>query len=294
MFFFSKKKVLSVRVTVKRVWRRVREVFGWRDTRREEVFVVHQLNRVYRVKLELRHHHHADRVGHMPTSGLEFLEAQESEHHLSMSAVKRKRAEIATNRLSKPFRSPLGTGRKTSSATTTSLDVTIRKTKNDIDTLKQAHALSTSSTDADLEALIDKWRLASQAIAEELFGTVKEKVCRMGGVAAWREAERSKRDRMKDWGAEDAVQDDDDADCEFDEEGEELPEDEQEYRKAMKRQAREEMQAAADPPDEPPPEEAAAEDVIQEEDSFTMGTMLRSMRVELDLIGWDAEGERWV
>jgi hypothetical protein len=86
-------------------------------------------------------------------------------------AEKRKRAEIASSKLTKPFRSPLGTKQNTSTPSTTSLDVKIRKIKNEIDTLKQAHNLTTSNTDTDLEALIEKWRLASQAIAEELFGS---------------------------------------------------------------------------------------------------------------------------
>lgn len=130
-----------------------------------------------------------------------------------------------------------------------SIEAQIRRTKNELDTLKQAQQIKSSTTDADLEQLIDKWRLASQAIAEDLFGTVKERVCRMGGVAAWREMEKKKHDRahgVGEFAREEEVVGPNDADCEFDDEGEELPEDEQEYRKKMKRQVEREMAEAAE------------------------------------------------
>jgi hypothetical protein len=118
----------------------------------------------------------------------------------------------------------------------------------------------------------------------------------MGGVAAWRDMERAKRDRMNGWAQEDAnCQVDDDADCEFDEDGEELPEDEQEYRKGLKRKAREEAREAADEPDpaeeKPPP--TAMDEVIGEDEGFTMGMMLKSLNVELRVVGWDEKGQKW-
>lgn len=83
---------------------------------------------------------------------------------------------------------------------------------------------------------------------------MKERVCRMGGVAAWRETEKQKYNRahgLGEFAQQEEEVEDHDADCEFDSEGEELPEDEQEYRKKMKRQALEELREAADEPDEP-------------------------------------------
>lgn len=201
-----------------------------------------------------------------------------------------------------------------------SIEAQIRKTKNELDTLNQAQQIRSTSTDADLEQLTDKWRLASQAIAEDLFGTVKERVCRMGGVTAWREMEKKKHDRMHgigEFAREEEVVEPDDADCEFDDDGEELPEDEQEYRKKMKRQAEREMADAADGCED---EQAEAKDPkekekIWEEDgsdddvsstdlvcvqyadfgvqSFTMDMMLRSLNIELDVIGYDKVEQRW-
>lgn len=46
--------------------------------------------------------------------------------------------------------------------------------------------------------LIDRWRAASQAAAEEVFASTRDRVNRMGGVGAWQEREREQREwRMK-------------------------------------------------------------------------------------------------
>jgi hypothetical protein len=145
------------------------------------------------------------------------------------------------------------------------LEVQIRKIQKEVDTFIQAEKLLNSSTDTDLAALKDKWRAASQAVAEELFGTVKERVCSMGGVGAWREMEKKKYERSNGMGEFAHVEEpDDDADCEFDSAGEELPEAEQEYRKKMKRQAKQEAMDAMDPPDQPAAEASSKIAVWQE------------------------------
>ncbi|KAK4626219.1 uncharacterized protein CLAFUR5_12081 [Fulvia fulva] len=183
----------------------------------------------------------------------------------------------------------------------TSLELQIKKVQNDLDALKQAKQLSTTSTDAELEALSEKWRLTSQSVAEELFGEVKERVQRMGGVAAWREMEKRKHDRAHGMGdfAQEEQQEDDDADCEFDSQGEELPEEEQEYRKKMKRQAKKEMMDAADVPDEVEVDPNAQKSKVWQEegkddDTFTMDMMLRSLNIELGVIGYDKETQKWI
>lgn len=196
------------------------------------------------------------------------------------------------------------------------LERQIRRVQNDLDALQQAHKLSTSTIDAELEDLTEKWRLVSQAVAEELFGSVKERVNRMGGVAAWREMERRKYERAHGVGefAQEETKDDD-ADCEFDSEGEELPEEEQEYRKKMKRQAKQEAMDAAELPDKPEEEAGQQKTLVWQEagqdddvstgaylltyssltspQSFTMDMMLRSLNIELDVIGYDKAAQRW-
>lgn len=62
--------------------------------------------------------------------------------------------------------------------------------RNEIQILSQAHALATSTKDDDLVVLIDRWKTASRAAAEELFANTRDRVNRMGGVGAWKERER--------------------------------------------------------------------------------------------------------
>ncbi|KAF7197706.1 Swi5-dependent recombination DNA repair protein 1 [Pseudocercospora fuligena] len=176
----------------------------------------------------------------------------------------------------------------------------IRNVEKELDILKQAEQLATTSTDAELEALSEKWRHCSQAVAEELFGTVKERVQRMGGVAAWREMEKRKYERAHGLGEfAQEEEPEDDGDCEFDSQGEELPEEEQEYRKKMKRQAKQEAMDAAEEPDKPDADPGGKKQIWQEEsnaedDSFTMDMMLRSLNIDLKVIGYDKAAQRWI
>ncbi|RMY16684.1 hypothetical protein D0868_00190, partial [Hortaea werneckii] len=184
----------------------------------------------------------------------------------------------------------------------TSLELQIRSLRTDIDTLNQSNQISTSNTDAELEQLTEKWRLASQQASEELFGHVKERVCRMGGVAAWRESEKQKFERSHGMGAfAPEPEESDDPDCEFDSQGEELPEKEQEFRKAEKRRVKQEALDAADLPSAMEQQMGGSEggkkmvwqEEVKDDDSFTMDMMLRSLNIELDVIGYDKSAQRW-
>ena len=76
-----------------------------------------------------------------------------------------------------------------------SLQSRLTHLRAEINTAKQALRIESSMKDAELEALIIKWRVISQEAADEVFASAQERVARMGGMAAWRE--RSKRDAMR-------------------------------------------------------------------------------------------------
>lgn len=199
----------------------------------------------------------------------------------------------------------------------TSLELQVRTVRNEIETLTQAAQLTNSTTDAGLEELAQKWKVAAQTAAEELFSTVKERVCHMDGVAAWRETEKQKYGRDNGFCYFNEEVESNDADCEFDSQGEELPEEEQEYRRAKKRKARKEVEEAADVEENVVERgEEKTKQVWQEEGEddvsafagwlsgwlyllvqlqiFTMEMMLRSLNIELDVIGWDKAAQRWI
>jgi Swi5-dependent recombination DNA repair protein 1 len=78
----------------------------------------------------------------------------------------------------------------------------IMQLRNEIQMLTQAQTLATSTKDDDLVALIEKWRTASRAAAEELFGITRDRVNRMGGVGAWQEREKEAKQRQMKWDRE--------------------------------------------------------------------------------------------
>jgi hypothetical protein len=204
----------------------------------------------------------------------------------------------------------------------TSLELQIRAVRNEIDTLSQAQRLSASSRDAELEELAAKWKAAAQCVAEEVFGTVKERVCRMGGVQAWRESEKRKFDRVHGLGEfaekDASAQEDDEEDCEFDSQGEELPEEEAEWRKSEKKRIRKEREDAmddegveADAGESGEKRELVWQEPGQDDDvsvqcyrsvnmaltllqEFTIDMMLRSLNIDLDVIGYDKVAQKWV
>jgi Swi5-dependent recombination DNA repair protein 1 len=147
---------------------------------------------------------------------------------------------------STPFAKRLDPAEQAVQKAITSLEMQIKAVRNDIDALNQAAKYTNDTSDNDLEELAIKWKAASQAAAEEIFGSVKERVNRMGGVEAWRDSEKQKYERSNGMGEFAEPEKVDDADCEFDSQGEELPEDEQEYRKKEKRRVQREAMEAAD------------------------------------------------
>jgi Swi5-dependent recombination DNA repair protein 1 len=101
---------------------------------------------------------------------------------------------VAKPPLSRPSR---GTPARTVQKKTLSKPSVIREImqmRNEIQILSQAHALATSNKDDDLTLLIDRWRTASRAAAEELFASTRDRVNRMGGVGAWKEREKEQNE----------------------------------------------------------------------------------------------------
>jgi hypothetical protein len=74
--------------------------------------------------------------------------------------------------------------------------------RSDIQILSQALSLATSNKDENLARLIDTWRTASRAAAEELFAKTRDRVNRMGGVGAWKEKEREQKEWRQKWDRE--------------------------------------------------------------------------------------------
>ncbi|KAF2713915.1 hypothetical protein K504DRAFT_424947 [Pleomassaria siparia CBS 279.74] len=152
----------------------------------------------------------------------------------------------------------------------------------DIQLLTQALSLCTSTKDEDLAVLVDRWRTASRAAAEEVYAGTRDRVNRMGGVGAWKSREKEQMEWRTKWDKEEA-------------------EAEMERRKAMEEPGegddvggfrdRYEEYGDADQLKNGSGEQNEA--CGNDDDSFTMDMMLKTLHIDLKLIGYDKEGQRW-
>ncbi|CAF9925088.1 MAG: hypothetical protein HETSPECPRED_005740 [Heterodermia speciosa] len=160
-----------------------------------------------------------------------------------------------------------------------SLQAALSTARAELDSYTQALKIEQRGKDAELEALIRKWKGASREAAEEVFRGVKDKVDRMGGVKGWREAERRKREGFGGgygWAEEGRKGGEgEDGEGEGDGDGGDWGE-----REGGEKRGR------------------GGEDEIEEEEEedkgFTMDMMLGSLNIELEVVGFDKEAQRWV
>lgn len=113
-------------------------------------------------------------------------------------ALDTSKSEFPTFHNHKPtLSSSLISARASPKKTSLSLAREIITVRSEIQILIQAHSLATSAKDEDLTRLIDTWRTASRAAAEELFANTRDRVNRMGGVSGWKQQERDQKEWRK-------------------------------------------------------------------------------------------------
>lgn len=133
------------------------------------------------------------------------------------------------------------------------LERKIWETDEHIKTIETAKTYE-NKDDSKLEKLIDKWRLAAQQAAVQLFTIVSERIESVGGLNAWYKQFETSRSILSEWNP--------------------LPEpekDEIEYNNDI-----------STTKETPQP------------DVFTMSMMLEKLNIPHNLIGWDAETETWL
>ena len=151
--------------------------------------------------------------------------------------------------------------------------------RSHLETSNQALKIESSNRDLELEALIFKWRTASRAAAEGVFGGARDKVNKMGGVGAMRDRERQSKEKA--WGWDDEPKRDEQADDE-DERGQE---DSDGFRIGEKEgEEQDEREEGAEKVD------AYGED----DEGYTMDMMLKTLNIDLDIIGYDKGLQKWI
>ncbi|TVY84742.1 Swi5-dependent recombination DNA repair protein [Lachnellula suecica] len=174
------------------------------------------------------------------------------------------------------------------------LEKQLREVKEELETAEQARKIEADSRkkdpdreiDGELAELIVKWKAASRQAAEELFGQVRDRVNRMGGPRAWKDMQKKQAEFQNNWDQDEPVDDDSDDDGE-----------EAEAKKAAKQDLYAQYDIDAETENEKSQRPKGLGDTGErpgEEDEFTMAMMLRTLNVDLDIIGYDRDQQRWV
>ncbi|PVH74343.1 hypothetical protein DL98DRAFT_658825 [Cadophora sp. DSE1049] len=170
------------------------------------------------------------------------------------------------------------------------LEKQLREVKEELDTVEQARKIEADSQkrdpdgdiDGELVKLIEKWKGASRLAAEELFGKVRDRVNRMGGPRAWKEMQKKQQENRNSWDQEEQNNNDSD---------------DEENKDVEKRDIYAEYGIDPETENEKSQREKGVGDTGElpgQEDEFTMAMMLRTLNVDLDIIGYDREQQRWV
>ncbi|KAL2039357.1 hypothetical protein N7G274_008025 [Stereocaulon virgatum] len=148
-----------------------------------------------------------------------------------------------------------------------------------LETSTQALKIESSDRDTELEALILTWRAASRAAAEDVFAGARDKVNKMGGLGAMRDRERQKMEVAWGWdeGSE-RREDKGEYDSSNEEDGTGFRLAQEEYEEQDKREKR----------------TRTVEDHRRDDEGYTMDMMLKTLNVDLGIIGYDKELQRWV
>ena len=187
------------------------------------------------------------------------------------------------------------------------LERTLREVKEELETAEQAKKIERESrkepdgeVDSELVVLIEKWRGASRLAAEELFGKVRDRVNRMGGPRAWKEMQKKQQEFQNSWDTEEQKNNDD----EEDEEGKDAPEKRDLYAEygidpETENEKSQREKGVCDTGELPDQEDVSAENIgnggygANASQEFTMAMMLRTLNVDLDIIGYDKQQQRW-
>ncbi|KAI5308548.1 hypothetical protein KEM55_005438, partial [Ascosphaera atra] len=155
---------------------------------------------------------------------------------------------------------------------------TLNSKRNMLDLLQQAKRIEAQQQDEQLNKLIVLWRGVAQKAAEEVFEGAKKRVDAMGGVKAWREKMNEKQNSFQAWdtyvvesaewgGGSEA--------------GSEVDGEDTYQRNARVEDASKENESRS----------GALE--VDDEEEFTMGMMLKILNVDLKVIGFDKDGQKW-
>ncbi|KAK0117919.1 hypothetical protein ONS95_012233 [Cadophora gregata] len=171
------------------------------------------------------------------------------------------------------------------------LEKQLREVKEALDSAEQARKIETDSQkrdhdgelDGELLELIEKWKGASRLAAEELFSKVRDRVNRMGGPRAWKEMQKQQEENRNSWDQEEQNYNNDSND--------------EKNKELETRDVYAEYSIDPETEIERSQREKSLGDTGElpgQEDEFTMAMMLRTLNVDLDIIGYHRGQQRWI
>ncbi|KAF2668526.1 hypothetical protein BT63DRAFT_479934 [Microthyrium microscopicum] len=212
--------------------------------------------------------------------------SQES-HLLTPSSDPQSKPTQAANVPQRTHRRPVASSTTKSNRATESAVVSARR---EVEHLRQALKILTSTKDDELEGLTIKWRGAARLAAEELYSVARDRVNRMGGVESLRDREREAKERKIEWEREDRQ-------FEYEKrvkEVKKLVEEGTLAEEDLKRLEEDNMNAEKDREVEQEEYSSEREEPEKAEGGYTMGTFLRGLKVDLELIGYSPSLQAWV
>ncbi|PQE03268.1 dna repair dds20 mei5 protein [Rutstroemia sp. NJR-2017a BBW] len=173
------------------------------------------------------------------------------------------------------------------------LERQLKEVKQELEVVEQARKIERDSgegeIDGELVRLCEKWREASRGAAEELFGKVRDRVNRMGGPRAWKEMQKRQQEFQNQWDQDDVInqnqgdEDDEDAEGKHVEKRDIYAEYDIDPETENEKSQR--APGLGDTGENPGEEDVGLE--------FTMAMMLRTLNVDLAVIGYDKQEQRW-
>ena len=181
---------------------------------------------------------------------------------------------------------------------------TLTTARATLDTHTQALTLESSPhRTATLGPLTLKWRNAAREAAEEVYAKTRDRVNKMGGMQGLKEREERQQERRKEWEKEEREAEKERRDLDR----ERVLEEERERREEQGGEERGEGVWDENAVDEV--DEGALEGMLEDEEAermkkegrrnkgegegYSMGHMLRDLKIEFEIVGWDEDAQRW-
>lgn len=171
------------------------------------------------------------------------------------------------------------------------LSLQLRKLRQDLDVVEQAHRIHSTNQEEKLNALILKWRNIAQDAADQVFASVRDRVKDMGGLQAWHNNSltNSHQDRLGDWCDNKEERASSDPVDSFD--GDAADNQVQAGSCAVNGEEPEEEKEVVSCPSDAC---STTHLLTKPQHSFTMGLMLRQLDINPDLLAFDTKNEQWM